>query len=566
MPAQTVIKVRRDTAANWISADPTLASGEIGFETDTNQLKIGNGTDEWTVLPYASGAGGASVEISETAPAEPEEGDVWFNSTDGRAYIYYDSTWVDLNPGIAGPPGATGETGIVIQTSEPSSTDVLWLDTDEEPDVPVPAGGTDGQVLTKTSSADYATAWEDIPEGTAVVYSATAPVDTNAIWYNTENGNAYVYYDSSWASISGLSIPAGGTTGQVLAKSNSGDYATEWVNPPSGNAIINGAFEINQRKLTSTPGITFFSASFGTDRWINYLDYHSNFSYQSLNESTVPTINSLRLGSVSMDNPYPYRLSVGQKIEDLNTYNLRGKTVTLSFYIKFNSSTFTSSFGPTPFNNFRYEIGYNTSTTNSAFRVSGHPDIPTSIADSYNFSTITNGFLPTTWTRITLTGTVPSTANNIHVGFGFEGAGYTITNNELNYEITGVQLEAGNVATPFRRNAPSIQAELAACQRYYFRHETSNQIIGNGLSSNTTASLIVIPCPVVLRVPATSIDFSTLLVSNGTTYTNPVTTCTINSTSTLAIRVAAAATGQTTNQPTQLLTGTNGFLGFSAEL
>ena len=70
MPAQTVIKVRRDTAANWISADPTLASGEIGFETDTNQLKIGNGSSVWTALDYTSG--GASLEISETAPASTD--------------------------------------------------------------------------------------------------------------------------------------------------------------------------------------------------------------------------------------------------------------------------------------------------------------------------------------------------------------------------------------------------------------------------------------------------------------------------------------------------------------
>ena len=103
MPAQTVIQVRRDTAANWTSVNPTLAAGEIAFESDTNLLKIGNGSTAWATLPYASGAGGASVEISETAPSEPEAGDVWFNSTDGRAYIYYDSTWVDLNPGIAGP-------------------------------------------------------------------------------------------------------------------------------------------------------------------------------------------------------------------------------------------------------------------------------------------------------------------------------------------------------------------------------------------------------------------------------------------------------------------------------
>jgi hypothetical protein len=103
MPAQTVIQIRRDTAANWESTDPTLASGEIGFDTTNNQIKIGNGSDEWTVLDYASG--GASVQISETAPADPDAGNVWFNSTDGRAYIYYDSVWVDLNPGIAGPAG-----------------------------------------------------------------------------------------------------------------------------------------------------------------------------------------------------------------------------------------------------------------------------------------------------------------------------------------------------------------------------------------------------------------------------------------------------------------------------
>jgi hypothetical protein len=56
MPAQTVIQIRRDTASNWTSTNPTLASGEIGFETDTNQLKVGNGSTVWTSLAYASGA------------------------------------------------------------------------------------------------------------------------------------------------------------------------------------------------------------------------------------------------------------------------------------------------------------------------------------------------------------------------------------------------------------------------------------------------------------------------------------------------------------------------------
>jgi hypothetical protein len=141
-----------------------------------------------------------------------------------RTWKWTGSVWITVEEAVVGPAG------VVASDSEPTSTDVLWLDTDEEPDVPVPTGGTDGQVLTKTSSADYATAWEDIPEGTTVVYSATAPVDTSAIWYSTENGNAYVYYDGFWTSITGLpSIPVGGTTGQVLAKASNTDYATQWV-------------------------------------------------------------------------------------------------------------------------------------------------------------------------------------------------------------------------------------------------------------------------------------------------------------------------------------------------
>lgn len=46
------IQLRRDTAANWSSANPVLASGEIGFESDTGKLKIGNGSSAWSALAY----------------------------------------------------------------------------------------------------------------------------------------------------------------------------------------------------------------------------------------------------------------------------------------------------------------------------------------------------------------------------------------------------------------------------------------------------------------------------------------------------------------------------------
>ena len=44
---------RRDTAANWTSNNPTLAAGEIGYETNTGKFKVGDGTTAWTSLVYA---------------------------------------------------------------------------------------------------------------------------------------------------------------------------------------------------------------------------------------------------------------------------------------------------------------------------------------------------------------------------------------------------------------------------------------------------------------------------------------------------------------------------------
>jgi hypothetical protein len=52
MAVQTKLQVRRDTAANWTTTNPTLASGEIGFETDTLKFKIGNGSLAWNSLSY----------------------------------------------------------------------------------------------------------------------------------------------------------------------------------------------------------------------------------------------------------------------------------------------------------------------------------------------------------------------------------------------------------------------------------------------------------------------------------------------------------------------------------
>ncbi len=55
------IQLRRDSAANWTSENPTLAEGEPGYETDTGKIKYGDGVSAWADLPYAGG-GSQTVE------------------------------------------------------------------------------------------------------------------------------------------------------------------------------------------------------------------------------------------------------------------------------------------------------------------------------------------------------------------------------------------------------------------------------------------------------------------------------------------------------------------------
>ena len=75
----TQIQLRNDTAANWTSANPTLAVGEMGVESDTDQFKIGDGSTAWNSLGY----GGIQGPTGPTGA---------------------DST-------VTGPTGATGPTG-----------------------------------------------------------------------------------------------------------------------------------------------------------------------------------------------------------------------------------------------------------------------------------------------------------------------------------------------------------------------------------------------------------------------------------------------------------------------
>jgi hypothetical protein len=88
MPVQTVIKVRRDTAANWTSTNPTLAAGEMGLETDTELFKFGNGTSAWTALAYSSSSRITQIAKNDTGSSAAKGSVVYISGANGSNALF----------------------------------------------------------------------------------------------------------------------------------------------------------------------------------------------------------------------------------------------------------------------------------------------------------------------------------------------------------------------------------------------------------------------------------------------------------------------------------------------
>jgi len=63
----SIIQIRRDTATNWTSANPILAQGELGLETDTLKVKAGDGSTAWNSASYLIDTGGYAAYSDATA-------------------------------------------------------------------------------------------------------------------------------------------------------------------------------------------------------------------------------------------------------------------------------------------------------------------------------------------------------------------------------------------------------------------------------------------------------------------------------------------------------------------
>jgi hypothetical protein len=252
----------------------------------------------------------------------------------------------------------------------------------------------------------------------------------------------------------------------------------------SPNYIINGAFDIWQRGTSfSNPSDTSYNA----DRW--RIQHDGSGATRTITQQTF-TPGSFPASGYQGSTFLRYAVSVAgtsntyqqieNVIEDIRT--AAGQTVTLSFWAKADASRTLNLIWRREWNNYA------------------------SADQTAMGSQIT---LTTSWARYSVTFVVPS-ISGLTIGTNsvariiFRMAAATVQS----VDFWGVQLEDGSIATPFRRNSPNIQAELAACQRYFRRlgNKQGQTRISVGWASSSTAALWILTHPVEMRgVPSCSI-------------------------------------------------------------
>jgi hypothetical protein len=324
------------------------------------------------------------------------------------------------------------------------------------------------------------------------------------------------------------------------------------VNPfvAGKNKIINGDFGVWQR------GTSFTNPSAGaylTDRFGCGFDGSGAtrvYSQQTFTPGTAPVSGYesqyfFRLNQTVAGTGGSYNL-ITQPIEDVRTF--AGQTVTISFWAK---AAAGFSFGQVDL--YQY------------FGSGGSGAITTA-------GTSLDATVTTSWKRFVYNVTVPSiSGKTVGSGSYVQLRIWLPTNTTFTFDIWGVQIEAGSIATPFQTATGTIQGELAACQRYYWRQggESAYQYFANGIgqSSGVNARFLV-QNPVVMRVKPTSIDYSTLLINDGNSGITVTAVAFDQAGSRMSSVDANVSSGAVGQRPYFLMANASAsaYLGFNAEL
>ena len=229
------------------------------------------------------------------------------------------------------------------------------------------------------------------------------------------------------------------------------------LTPLSPNHIINGAMDIWQRGTSGSQSAGGGANCVSADRW-KPASYGAAPAITLARSTDIPpSIGVTYSGALSWSSSTSTGdVFVSHFIED-GKYKFAGKTVTVSFYAK---ATTALSAGASLDQDY---AGTNFSLTTSWAR--------------YSWTTV----LPSTYQSSPPSGT--SSGNHVELRL-FRLANASAAANTIYF--TGVQVEEGPYATPFRRSTSSIQAELAVCQRYYEVVVPPSGVTGAGFANSST--------------------------------------------------------------------------------
>ena len=304
-------------------------------------------------------------------------------------------------------------------------------------------GGTTGQVLSKASNTNMDFTW-------------VTTDDANAIQNSIVDAKGDLVAASANDTPARLAV---GNNGETLVADSSTATGLRWQVPVNVNPVLNSAMQIWQRG-TSVAVSGASALTIAADRWGFFRTGFATgmtVSRQVTNDTTnLPFIQyaqRIQRDSGNTSTAIIYNL---QNFESINSIPYAGKTVTFSFYARAGANYSSASSA------LSYNVSTGTGTDENL--LNGYTGQANPIA-----STAT---LTTTWQRFTGTATLSASATQVGVGFNYTPAGTAGANDW--FEITGVQLEVGSVATPFKTYAGTIQGELSACQRYYYQAYLAN--------------------------------------------------------------------------------------------
>jgi hypothetical protein len=319
--------------------------------------------------------------------------------------------------------------------------------------------------------------------------------------------------------------------------------------PFSRNLVLNSSMNIWQRGTSITTG-----GAYTADRWYCGGNTAATVTRQVTNDTTnLPFIQYCARVQRNSGSALTNNINFLQPFETLNSIPLAGRTVTFSFYARAGANYSSAS------NALRAIVNTGTGTDQNAYL--GYTGSASPIDQTAT--------LTTTWQRFSYSATVATNVTELAPYFLNTPVGTAGANDW--YEVTGVQLEIGNQASPYISSTPTYQSELAACQRYYFRWNAVDLFspFGQGISTSSTNAQIFLQTPVQMRTKPTILDFSTLVISDIASYNLAISAMSISSASSGVVELGCSnSAGATANRGAFIRSNnsTNGFLGLGAEL